>query len=250
MIYLFTDFGRAGPYIGQMEAAIYKINPRVRVVDLMADAPRFNPAAAGHLLAAVSLSAQEGDIFVAVVDPGVGSELRRPVVVEADGRLYVGPDNGLFDVVVARAAKASKRLIQWLPESLSSSFHGRDLFAPVAAALSAGIELGDCEGRRWLGEVRELDVGDASCSVGSDQVVYIDGFGNCMTGLVESDVGLSDCLVVGDIGLYYAQVFAEVPPGEPFWYVNSIGLVEVAVNQGSARELLHVAVGERVAIRR
>lgn len=250
MIYLFTDFGRNGPYLGQMEAAIYTVAPQARVVDLMSDAPRFNPKAAAHLLAALGRQSNAGDLFIAVVDPGVGSDLRHPVVVEALGRRYVGPDNGLFDVVAARDGSAVKRVIHWLPESLSSSFHGRDLFAPVAAALSAGVELEVADGRPWLGEARSMDVGDPIIDLGADRVVYIDGYGNCMTGLTGADLAPEDVISVGDVLVRYARVFAEVSTGEPFWYVNSIGLVEIAVNQGSAHEILRLAVGAIVDVRR
>ena len=137
MIVLFTDFGLAGPYTGQVMAVLHRVAPQVPVVSLFADAPSARPKPSAYLLAAYAAWFSLGTVFLCVVDPGVGSA-RRAVVAEADGRFYVGPDNGLFDLVLRRAAEARLWEITWRPERLSASFHGRDLFAPIAARLAAG----------------------------------------------------------------------------------------------------------------
>src|SRR5258708_229033 len=135
---LFTDFGLAGPYTGQMKAVLHRLAPAIPVIDLFADAPSRNPKAAGYLLAAYAGWFPAGTVFLAVVDPGVGGP-RAPVALSAGGYWFVGPENGLLEPVIRRAA-ASLRLweITWRPPSLSASFHGRDLFAPVAARLALG----------------------------------------------------------------------------------------------------------------
>src|SRR5262249_35613023 len=137
MIVLFTDFGLTGPYTGQVKAVLQREAPGVPVVDLFADAPTANPRAAAYLLAAYSAWFDAGTIFLCVVDPGVGGA-RAPVIVEADGRFFVGPGNGLSEIVRRRARQARVFEITWQPPDLSATFHGRDLFAPVAARLGRG----------------------------------------------------------------------------------------------------------------
>jgi S-adenosyl-L-methionine hydrolase (adenosine-forming) len=137
MIVLFTDFGLHGTYTGQLKAVLHQMAPGVPAIDLFADAPVGNPKASAYLLAAYAVWFPVGTVFLCVVDPGVGG--RRPaIVLEADGRWYVGPGNGLFELVLRRAAKTRSWDIDWRPEHLSASFHGRDLFAPVAAMLARG----------------------------------------------------------------------------------------------------------------
>ena len=138
MIVLFTDFGWQGPYVGQMKAVLAQQAPDQTVIDLMHDAPVFNSRAAAYLLASLVEPFPKDTVFLAVVDPGVGSGERRPCVLQADGRWYVGPDNGLFNVIAKQSAEYTAWVIDWQPDSLSDSFHGRDLFAPVAAQLASG----------------------------------------------------------------------------------------------------------------
>ncbi|MGO8915196.1 MAG: S-adenosyl-l-methionine hydroxide adenosyltransferase family protein [Stellaceae bacterium] len=135
MIVLFTDFGAGGPYLGQVKAVLYGAAPTIPVIDLMADAPAHDPMSAAYLLAAYVSEFPHGTVFLAVVDPGVGSG-RRAVAAEIDGRWYVAPDNGLLEPLLRRAKVARAWEIAWRPERLSASFHGRDLFAPIAARLA------------------------------------------------------------------------------------------------------------------
>ena len=137
MIVLCTDFGPAGPYVGQVKAVLAREAPGVPVIDLFADLPPFRPQLAAYLLAAYGETFVAGDVILAVVDPGVGSA-RAALALEADGRWYVGPDNGLFEIVQRRAGAAQCWTIDWRPPAMSATFHGRDLFAPVAARLARG----------------------------------------------------------------------------------------------------------------
>ncbi|MFQ5468633.1 MAG: S-adenosyl-l-methionine hydroxide adenosyltransferase family protein, partial [Kiloniellaceae bacterium] len=135
MIVLFTDFGPTGPYMGQVTGALMRDAPGVEIVQLMCDAPAFDPRASAYLLAAYGPDFPEGSVFLAVVDPGVGGP-RAPLALQAGGRWYVGPDNGLLAMVARRAGPAARAWeITWRPARLSATFHGRDLFAPVAARL-------------------------------------------------------------------------------------------------------------------
>ena len=135
MIVLCTDFGLEGPYTGQVKAVLARAAPAVPVIDLFADLPPFRPQGAAYLLAAYGEFFVAGDVIPTVVDPGVGGP-RAALALEADGRWYVGPDNGIFELVLRRAQAARGWRIDWRPPALSATFHGRDLFAPVAAALA------------------------------------------------------------------------------------------------------------------
>lgn len=241
MIVLFTDFGVTGPYIGQMKSVLHSIAPSVPIIDLFADAPCFDPFAAAHLLAAYVCDFVPETIFLCVVDPGVGSALRRPIVAEIDGRCFVGPDNGLFDVVAKRASSATKREILWQPLRLSASFHGRDLFAPLAARLASGSVPDG-----WLGDEQPFmpDVIDEDLY----QLIYIDVFGNAMTGIRASNITHQHSLEFRGLAIGWARTFADMEKGQPFWHENANGLVEVAVNCGSAARLLSLTLGDKIRI--
>jgi len=242
MIALFTDFGLEGPYTGQVMAVLHQTAPTVTAIPLFADAPAGQPKPAAYLLAAYAAWFPPGTIFLCVVDPGVGGA-RRAVVVEADGRLYVGPDNGLFDIVSRRALNPRLSEITWRPPSLSASFHGRDLFAPVAARLAMGATVATVAQpaadrsteRGWPDDLAEI--------------VYIDHYGNALTGLRGTEVPAGARLVVGDRSIPPAAIFSAVQPGEAFWYVNSNGLAEIAVNGGRASQVLGLRMGSTVTVR-
>ncbi len=240
MIALFTDFGLHGPYTGQMKAVLYDMAPGVPVVDLMADAPAGDPKASAYLLAAYSAWFPERTVFLCVVDPGVGGA-RPALVLEADGKLYVGPGNGLLELVRRRAPKTRSFEIDWRPERLSASFHGRDLFAPVAAMLARGDAppgrpCDDSLDRRpsWPDDLAE--------------VVYIDHYGNAMTGLRAAMLPPDARLSAGKRLLERARTFGDRPPGAALWYENSNGLAEIAVNHGRADRDLGLSIGMSVAI--
>lgn len=251
MIVLFTDFGIGGPYIGQVKAVLLNAAPSAPVIDLMADAPAHDPMASAYLLAALVEEFPVGTVFLAVVDPGVGGE-RRPVVAEIDGRWYVGPDNGLFEPLLRRARHARGWQIVWRPERLSPSFHGRDLFAPTAARLMLGA-------RPWDKPLWRESPWAEPCALELlrrpawpdelPRIVYIDHFGNAMTGIRASTLAAESTLEVGTRRLSRARTFGDVPPGAPFWYENANGLAEIAVNQGRADRALGLAVGSPVQVR-
>jgi len=241
MIVLFTDFGVAGPYVGQLRNAIHQIAPNTPVIELFSDAPTYRPVASAYLLAAYVHEFQEDTIFLCVIDPGVGG-LRQPVIYRVDNRWYVGPDNGLFNVVL-KHANDFKQIncwdISWVSGTaagLSATFHGRDLFAPVAAKLAnsdapPGI-------LRQSNHTEILDTADDLL-----QIIYIDTFGNAMTGLRASSVSPKATIYLNQQKLNKARTYSDVNVGQSFWYENANGLVEIAVNQGSASQLLKLEIG-------
>jgi S-adenosyl-L-methionine hydrolase (adenosine-forming) len=238
-IVLFTDFGLSDPYIGQVKAALARDAPDLSVIDLLNDVPAYAVKPAAHLLASLVPHFPQGSVFLAVVDPGVGSA-RLPVVVQADGYRFVGPDNGLLSVAAARARHARVERIAWSPAALSPSFHGRDLFAPVAARLAADKVPGG-----WLVPLARLSVDFGAGDLG--EVIYVDHYGNAMTGLRAASVPREAELTVAERRLPYARVFSDAKDDGPFWYENSQGLVEIAVNRGSAALALALEVGTTVA---
>ncbi|MBM3732564.1 MAG: SAM-dependent chlorinase/fluorinase [Acidimicrobiia bacterium] len=247
MIVLFTDFGLAGPYMGQMHGAILKEFPSARIVDLFADAPAHDPRRSAYLLAAYVDEFPASTTFVCVVDPGVGGS-RRALALEADSRWLVGPDNGLLAMAARRARAAAWWHITWRPERLSASFHGRDLFAPIAARIAAAlpgtgigpdglvpISANDLVGRDWPDDLGE--------------VIYIDHFGNAMTGLRAGTIPPKANLVLGDgQPVVRSRTFSDVPEGEAFWYENANGLAEIAVNCGRADIALGLSVGSPITV--
>ncbi|TWB75528.1 hypothetical protein FBZ87_104636 [Nitrospirillum amazonense] len=281
MIFLYTDFGWSGPYVGQMQAVLAARAPLgTPIIDLMHDAPAFDPLAAGRLLAAIlpaTLAALPPTtvpaVFLAIVDPGVGTA-RRPLAVRLSGGQgrpqgcpvwLVGPDNGLFQPLIADTTAtgglAEAWEVTWRPEALSVSFHGRDLFAPVAALAAAGQELGD-----WARPLALADLVGAAPLYGTGdggaadngRILYIDSYGNGWTGL--RPAGVLDGGVAPDARLWVggpgggravepARTFGAVPPGTAFWYVNSSGLVEIAVNQGRADAALGFTLGSPIGVR-
>lgn len=238
VLVLFTDFGHRDPYVGQLKARLAEGAPGIPVIDLLHEAPDFNPHAGAHLLAALAPQFPAGSVLLAVVDPGVGTP-RGTVVAEADGRWYVGPDNGLLSVVLARASAVRLWRIVWRPDSLAATFHGRDLFAPIAAAIASGtFPQARLDPVDQLGV--EFDAGDLA------RVIYVDHYGNAWTG-VRGGGAIRDVRAAGQ-PFPFADTFGSVGKGEAVAFVNSVGLVELAVNRGNAAAAFGLKVGDRVEV--
>ncbi len=235
MLVLFTDFGLAGPYMGQMRAALHRDAPGLVIVDLFADAPSFDIRAAAYLLAAYAPDFPAGAVFVCVVDPGVGGG-RPAMVLRAGGQIFVGPGNGLFEIIACRAPSFTAERITWRPERLSASFHGRDLFAPAAAAMARGdaVATEALEDNDWRQPDWPDDLG---------QVIYLDHYGNAMTGLRADRLAPGQRIAIAGHELQQSRTFGDVTPGQVFWYENANGLVEIAVNQGSAVRQMGLDIG-------
>ena len=240
LILLFTDFGTRDPYVGQVKARIAELAPAQLVVDLLHEVPDFNPHAGAHLLAALADGFQPGSVFLAVVDPGVGTP-RNAVVLLAGGSWFVGPDNGLLSVVAARHADSKRWRITWQPEALSVTFHGRDLFALIAAEIARGEFPTDKLSSITRFDV-EFDAGDLP------RVIYIDHYGNAWTGVRRLPVNTP--VIAAGKPFKHSESFGFVGKGEGFWFNNSVGLVELAVNRGSAAADFGLRVGDAVTVQR
>ncbi len=241
MIVLFTDFGLEGPYVGQMQAVLFQQVPEAKVINLFADAPECNPRAASYLLAAYAPAFPEGSVFLCVVDPGVGSK-QRAALVEADGRWFVGPDNGLLNTIILQSQQVKWWDIRWRPdkpEQLSNSFHGRDLYAPIAAMLEKG-EMPASESRLVHTRMRENMPAELY------EIIYIDHYGNAISGIRAGSLSGKEILQVHGQLLLHANTFSDVDEGKGMWYENANGLVEFAVNKGRADEVFGMKIGDVV----
>jgi S-adenosylmethionine hydrolase len=234
MIFLFTDFGLEGPYTGQVQAVLHAQAPGVPVISVFADLAPFDIQAAAYLLPAYAAGFPPGSVFLCVVDPGVGG-VRPGGMIRADGRWYVGPDEGLFAILTRRA----RHVECWeLPEpaTASPSFHARDVFAPLAARLARDGRFGD-------GPVTTATDIRPEWPDELHRVVYIDRYGNAITGTRAAAVNGMATLSINGHALSRARTFTDMPSGTAFWYANSSGLVEIAVNRGRADRQLDIAVG-------
>ena len=240
MIVLCTDFGLEGPYTGQVKAVLQQQAPDIPVIDLFSDLPICNPKAAAYLLPAYSQGFETDTVFMCVVDPGVGGA-RDALILYADQHWFVGPDNGLLEILTRRCAEHELWRITWQPERLSNTFHGRDLFAPVAAMLSTGR----------MPKVEKIDARQARADYPDElfEIVYIDHFGNAISGLRSTAVSESDVLTISGHKLNAAKTFSDMNPGQAFWYANSNGLVEISVNLGRACDVLGLKIGDAFTTR-
>lgn len=232
---LFCDFGL--PYTGQMKAALARGAPDHPVIDLFHDVPAQDVRAGSVLLAAHADDFPPGSVFVCVVDPGVGTDAREPGAVFAGGRWFVGPLNGLFEHVIRRWPESAEAyVIDWRPDRLSNSFHGRDLFSPMAAAIATGRM--DGLEKKLLDDIRYADFPDDVA-----EVVYVDAFGNLMTGMRAASLAPGETLSVAGRTLPRLQTFGEAEEGELFCYENAVGLMEIAANRASAGKNLEIGPG-------
>jgi len=238
LLALFTDFGTDDPYAGQVHAVLCRDAPGVPVIDLFHNVPSYNVKAGAYLLPSIVQSLTPPCVVIGVVDPGVGGD-RAPLIVEADGKWYVGPDNGLFALVMRRSSTVSCNRVDWCPPGASRTFHGRDIFAPVAAMLA----------RRQVPQHSPWVPVDATHWPDDlPEVIYIDHYGNAMIGVRGTAVPRTCTIDTGSHRLRYASTFSDSTPGQCFWYTNSGGLIELSCNQASAAQVLGLEIGQVVEI--
>jgi S-adenosyl-L-methionine hydrolase (adenosine-forming) len=244
IITLLTDFGTADGYVGEMKGVILSAIPDAVIVDISHALAPQDVDAARLTVARVWRKFPRGTIHVVVVDPGVGTE-RIALAVEVDGRLLVGPDNGVLSP--ALISPGARTVALAIPPDAAPTFHGRDVFAPAAAALARGRSV-DSMGQPYAGaiirrtpEPRRVESGHIA-----GEVILIDRFGNAVTNLV----GRRDMIVeVGGLELPISRTYADGEPGQPLALVGSAGLIEIAVRDGSAAADLQLSRGTRILTR-
>jgi S-adenosylmethionine hydrolase len=243
IITLTTDFGTADGYVGAMKGVIARIagsHLAPVVVDLAHDIPPGDVAHAAWVVATATTEFPHGSIHVVVVDPGVGGA-RREVIVRARGRWYVGPDNGVFAYVAERTSEVyAIENERFRAEHVSRTFHGRDVFAPTAAAIASGED--PSTAGPWVKLSGRLPWGPRERDVG--RIVHIDRFGNLISDLPEAEAGPA-IAAAGQV-LPLVGTYEDVAPGQLLAYIGSAGTVEIAVRDGRADRQLAIARGALV----
>lgn len=248
MIVLFTDFGLEGPYIGQMKAVLHRKAPNTAVIDLFSDAPAHDPMASSYLLAAYAQGLFNETIFLCVVDPGVGGD-RRAIVVRFGNNWFVGPDNGLIEILLRQNATSYKAWeILWKPENCSASFHGRDVFSPIVAQIACGETPENTGVAGVYKDIENQSIRRPDWPDELAKIIYFDRFGNAMTGIRAKTINDKQGVSVSGHIVRAAETFTDVESGDMFCYENANGLLEIAVNQGMAKEKLGLEIGGDVSI--
>jgi hypothetical protein len=255
LITLLTDFGPDDAYVGTMKGVILRINPDVRLVDLTHAVPPQRILAGALMLRNAVGFFPDGTIHLAVVDPGVGSA-RRPILIETDRGFLVGPDNGVLCPAAAVMGRRGVRSLaneKFFLHPVSQTFHGRDIFAPVAAHLSRGVTPEELGPVLDLIVALELPVPRRSGGTIAGEVVHVDHFGNLMTNISADALphfpAQQVCVSIGgtSIGTLLAM-YSAAPEGAPLALVGSWGTVEIAVRNGSAAKMFTAAPGTPVTV--
>ncbi len=248
IVTLLTDFGLADTYVGQMKAAVLSVAPTVTLVDLTHLVPPQDVRAGAYLLWAAVEPFPPGSVHVAVVDPGVGSARRAVAAASARGDRFVGPDNGLLLPALdrlggCRIAVALDNSSYWRAQR-SNTFHGRDVFAPVAAHMANGLELESFGTPVQLQRPFELGFTDGP----NGEVIHVDTYGNLVTNLRASRLPTHYEVQLGSRRVRAVPYYAAATPGELVALIGSSGLLEVSVRDGNAATLTGLKRGDRVKI--
>jgi S-adenosylmethionine hydrolase len=257
LITLLTDFGTADYFVGAMKGVILSTCSSARIIDITHEVPAQDIQSAAFTLLASYESFPVGTIHVAVVDPGVGSA-RRGIIGKCAEQIFVGPDNGIFNYVFQREAPARVFNIQneeFFRRPVSATFHGRDIFAPVAAALANGVEATQL-GSEISDWVRLEPLAPVRRGKGTieGRVLHIDRFGNCITNFTDEDVTEENksngaLLINGRRISSFRRFFAEketTGDGGLFAITGSAGFLEIAARNLSAAQILNAKVGQTV----
>lgn len=258
-ITLLTDFGNADYFVAAMKGVILSYNPGAQIVDITHEVPAQDIEAAAFTLLAAHSSFPSGTIHVAVVDPGVGSE-RRAILIEAADQFFVGPDNGIFSYVCDQTKAQVFHLNnpEYFRHPVSDTFNGRDIFAPVAAALSLGVgptKLGvQVDDYVRLAALRTKPSRDGTIS---GRIVHIDRFGNCVTNISANEIsekmiGKGIRLVIGEhqADTFHRFFAEETRENIVFCIWGSAGFLEIAARDNSAAKLLKAKRGDPVFVTR
>ena len=242
LIALLTDFGDSDHYAGTMKGVILSINPRATIVDISHNVSPQNIQQAGYLLWASYQYFPKGTIFACIVDPGVGTD-RKIVGVETDKFVFLAPDNGLLDMVLFQEEIRRSYEIESPPRigstPISTTFHGRDIFAPLAASLSLGKSLSQfgkpCTMKKPASVFHAIEKNDSPA-----RILHIDRFGNIITNIPAQYFGQCTIRIGRSKISRGVQSYAEAPLDNPVIIVGSSGLLEIALRDGSAADKLGV----------
>ena len=262
IITLLTDFGVESTYPAQMKGVILERRPEAVLVDMSHGVPPHDVHTAAFMLASAVPAFPEGTVHLTVVDPGVGGS-RRVLAAEADGRFHVAPDNGVLTLVAqgrrllgpdaAPAAVVAVQDESHYRRDVSSTFHGRDIFAPLAAALAGGVDLDSLGPRIDDFQRFTLPLPERDGHTLRGRVLYVDPFGNLVTNvsgpvLETLDASRIEIRIAGAVVRGLSRAYGDVPPGILLAYIGSAGLLEVAVNLQSAAVRLGAGRGTPLTV--
>lgn len=245
VISLLTDFGTADYFVGAVKGALLSVNSHAVIADITHEIPPQDIEAGAFTLLAAYKTFPAGTIHVAVVDPGVGSA-RRPIIVSADEQFFVGPDNGLFTYIYDREPSHQTFHVtaeKYFRREPSSTFHGRDIFAPVAAALSNGVKPENFG--PLIDDAVRLPALETPL-----RIIHIDRFGNCITNITREafEGKISSLLINGKTIRDFRNFYGEHTGNNPFAIWGSAGFLEISVNGGSAAKMLLAKRGDAVVV--
>jgi len=263
IITLLTDFGHKDPYVAEMKGVIYSINPKVLIVDITHDVKRHDVHEAAYILLAAYKYFPKGSIHVVVVDPGVGTH-RRAIVIESKNYIFVGPDNGVLLPASTKDGIIAIREIKnpiLLRKRITSTFHGRDVFVPVAAYLSLGVKCEHVGPPIPIDEVVTLFLPKAEIegSTFRATVIHVDVFGNVITNVEESQIrdrmhrgSLVEICIKRTgkrITLPFLETYGSVKEGKGLLLINSEGYLEIAINRGNASREYGIQRGDELILK-
>jgi len=243
IVTLTTDFGLDDWYVAAMKAVLLSQCPPAQLIDVTHTIPAGDLVKGSITLERAIASCQSGTVHLAVIDPGVGSA-RRGLITRLNQQLVVCPDNGLITWAMRRMGKGEFFQITWQPAKPSATFHGRDIFAPVAGMLAAGRAAGDLG--RPINDPVMLPLAISPGPGG--EIIHIDQFGNATTNIPGSAIGRNTSVRIGNLTLPFSRTYSDVPAGQPVALIGSSELLEIAVRDASAAAKLSLFAGAAVFI--
>jgi len=259
IVTLLSDFGLRDPYVAEMKAVILSISPDACIVDISHEIEEFNIRMGAFILASATPYFPQGTVHVAVVDPGVGTK-RHPIIIQTERSFYVGPDNGLLLLSALKEEVSHVYHIKnpkYMRPKISTTFHGRDIFAPAAAYLSMG-----CAPSRFGPEIEDYFVPQFAKPYVKEgeligEAMYVDGFGNVVTNISLKDLekletSMGDLLRVRikrkTFDMRFCPAYGDVPVRTPLVIVGSHDFLEISINQGDASKGLNLKVGDTLGM--
>ncbi|MBI4430137.1 MAG: SAM-dependent chlorinase/fluorinase [Candidatus Omnitrophica bacterium] len=251
-VVLMTDFGLHDSYVGQMKGAILEVNPHLQIIDLMHELPAYGIEVAAYVLAYTYKVFPKGSVFVCVVDPGVGTR-RKAIALQADEYYFVGPDNGTLSVVFMKNRKCIVRELtngKFWRCSVSSTFHGRDVFGPTGAHIASDQKSFNRAGpvcRKIVCLPHALPQIKDGCIDG--RIIHVDRFGNMLTNVESRYIPDRVIIAVGRKRIRkVSATYSEIPAEEAAGVRNSFGLLEIAMRERSAADMLGSKVGHKIRV--
>jgi S-adenosyl-L-methionine hydrolase (adenosine-forming) len=254
MITLTSDFGLKDPYVAEMKGVILTINPNAKIIDVTHGVEKFNIRIGAFMLASAAPYFPKGTVHLAVVDPGVGTE-RRTILLQTKAGFFVGPDNGVLILIAKNHGIEHIYQIttpKFMLSKVSSTFQGRDVFAPAAAHLEMGVE--PCEFGPKINDISTPEFVSVTKRNGSfiGEVLHVDGFGNIIMNINQKEIAKAKTVNIEmqnlKLNLPLCRTYAQAKPRQPIALIGSHGFLEIVLNPANAAEKNGVKVGNKIEV--